>query len=513
MKRINVLLSVLLLSFSCLSAQVKVDISVIPGGAIAGGNILISDEAVNASYEGNGFHYSPYPHSDVPSSQWGSKYGAYLTDKKWALLKKRLDYMKPQTVRMMVIADWHYYQGGRINFDNKIEGIVRFLEYCKENNVTVIFGEFEPPARYSITSEAWIEMASGYLKYLVVDKGFTCIKYYTVVNEPDGDWSAAKGDWELYKQAIVKFNKRLQDIGLADKVKVIGPDAVPRWTNSASQYNGLGWMNESVRQMDDVFGAFVFHDYPSREDAIGESSSLSFYEKYTKEMKTTGKKVYIGELGFKYPSNSPLYRENIRRAEAGYANKDDCNMFVYEYFYGLDMATILMQSMNAGVDGAMAWMLDDSMHSDGYGSLNKLKKWGFWNIFGTELYSDPKEEEIRPWYYTWALLTRYFPRGSEILKASVPPAKGISCVVSRDGDDYTIAIVNTTYSNYKYNVGFAKEIPVKDYKLYTYTNMHRPVDEDGLPVVDKMLRNLDFKKGVELEVPAFGFILLTTKNY
>lgn len=513
MKNIYLLLSLLLFFVSSLSAQVKVEISAVPGGAIDGGSISVSGELVNGSYEGNGFHYSPYPHSDVPSSQWGTKYGAYLTDEKWDLLKKRLDYMKPQTVRMMVIASWHYYQGGKINFDNKIEGVVRFLEYCKANNITVIFGEFEPPTRYSITSDTWIEMASDYLKYLVVDKGFTCIKYYTVVNEPDGDWSAAKGDWELYKQAVVKFDKRLQKIGLTDRVKVIGPDAVPRWTNEASQYDGLGWMNQSVRQMDDIFGAYVFHDYPSRENAIGKNNSISFYEKYIKEMKATGKKVYIGELGFKYPSSSSLYYENIRRAEAGHANKEDCNMFVYEYFYGLDMAAILIQSMNAGVDGAMAWMLDDSMHSDGSGSLDKLKKWGFWNLFGKELYDDPKEVEIRPWYYTWALLTRYFPRGSKILKASFPSVEGIYCVVSQDGDDYTIAIVNTTYSNYKYSINLSEEIPLKDYKLYTYTNMYHPVDQDGLPIVDKILRNPDFKKGVELEAPAFGFILLTTKSY
>lgn len=125
----------------------------------------------------------------------------------------------------------------------------------------------------------------------------------------------------------------------------------------------------------------------------------------------------MGEIGFKFvaPEDSLFQQENLRRAEAKpHASMDDSQMFVYDSMYGTDMADALFQTINAGYSGSVVWMLDDAMHSKE--APDKLKIWGFWNIFGEEQFGS-EEEEVRPWFYAWSLLTRYMPAGSRAYKS------------------------------------------------------------------------------------------------
>ncbi len=60
--------------------------------------------------------------------------------------------------------------------------------------------------------------------------------------------------------------------------------------------------------------------------------------------------------------------------------------------YGTDMADALFQTIHAGYSGCIAWMLDDAMHFKE--APDKLKIWGFWNIFGDEIFG-AGEERVR----------------------------------------------------------------------------------------------------------------------
>lgn len=495
-------------------ADNRVNLTLVPASMVDGGTIVVTDAYVNEHFEGNGFHFSPYPIGGTKESIWGRRYGAYVTDEKWELICKRLDYMQPQTVRVMMNSQFHYLGTSPMDYDYQIEVLAKFLNYCKTHGVTVIFGEFEPPSPYKVDSDNWVTVATGFVRHLVDDLGYDCIKYYTVVNEPDGDWSAVKGDWNVYKRCVEKFYAKFAEVGLDDRVAVIGPDAVPRWTNGASQYNGQGWMEQSYKQLDGMLGAYVLHDYPNRDNVLSGSGSSGFYEQCWNRVKAAGKPLFIGELGYKYPSSTELYAENIRRAKVGHANQDDCNMFVYDYFYGIDMAAVTMQAMNAGIAGCMPWLLDDAMHTDGNGSLNKLKKWGFWNILGKELFDDAREEDVRPWFYTMSLLTRYFPRGTKIRQVEMPKGAETECVVGERDGAVMLALNNHSFEDRRFTVKMPSALSTEPLTLsqYTYSDGHRPVDEDQFPVVDKVLRDMDFTEGAEIVVPAFSFILLTSEE-
>lgn len=93
----------------------------------------------------------------------------------------------------------------------------------------------------------------------------------------------------------------------------------------------------------------------------------------------------MGEIGLKYvaPEDKALNELNRLRAETyKYASIEDSQMSVYDVAYGLDMADALVQTLQAGYSGTVAWMLDDAMHNNE--APDKLKIWGFWNSFGDE---------------------------------------------------------------------------------------------------------------------------------
>ena len=161
----------------------------------------------------------------------------------------------------------------------------------------------------------------------------------------------------------------------------------------------------------------------------------------------SGSRIVLGEAGYKYqgdPADSLYWNEYIRRCEGHpYTKGSDCNMLVYDYFYALDMPFLAMEAMNGGFSGIAAWMLDDAMHTNGdSGRPEDLKIWGMWNILGEEVFGDASQEEIRPWYYTWSLICRYFPSGSSILKVVSDECCGFTAAAAVKDGKMSVALVN-----------------------------------------------------------------------
>ena len=169
-------------------------------------------------------------------------------------------------------------------------------------------------------------------------------------------------------------------------------------------------MDSCAVQLNEQIELYDIHTYPSKV-TVNSGEYADIIAAY-KEKIPERKKIVMGEIGFKFveKADSLYQKENIRRARSKVnASLEDSQMFVYDYMYGTDMADALIQTVNTGFSGSIAWMLDDAMHSNE--APDKLKIWGFWNIFGEECFG-AEEENVRPWYYAWSLLTRYMPAGT-----------------------------------------------------------------------------------------------------
>ncbi|MFA9391137.1 MAG: cellulase family glycosylhydrolase [Prolixibacteraceae bacterium] len=479
---------------------------------------IYPDQAISTNFIGNGVQWSAYPHADTENSEWGM----LMTDEKWEMNFHRLDYMQPKLFRVMDQANWRYLVGFDdrdqpiLNFNTpEIKALEKILDYAQKNNITVLLGEWGTPYKMHDTDHGhsdkftgandpkWINAIVEYLNYLIVDQSYTCIKYYNLVNEPNGDWACTNGDFVEWSEGVQLLAEALKTKGLDRYISVAGPDAVTRYDNPRSTYTGSGWVEETAKQLDDIIGIYEVHDY-TVHDLVKSGGFKDYHGKIARFAKQMNKQIIFGELGF-----SRNGQRNQDRAKADPQASEDSQMEVYDFSYGINMADAAIQSMNAGYSGAAAWALDDAMHTLGdLGNINQLKRWGMWNSLGTEICDNPDDENIRPWFYTWSLLCRYFPTGSSIAKTDTTGIEGLRLTAGTYNDDFTVAIVNNSDRDNTISLAVPTN---KSLKKFLYVDGVRSVDENNFP--RPVQTNIKTKKALELNVPANSFILLTSLEF
>jgi hypothetical protein len=295
--------------------------------------------------------------------------------------------------------------------------------------------------------------------------------------------------------------------GLSEKVKFSGPDVVVDYKNPASAYDAVGWVKQTANEVDSLIGLYNIHAYPGQHEVrSGQYQEILVRHK---EFVPKDKKIVLGEAGYKYwrKADSLLMKEYNRRLEGHpFTKGSDSNMLVYDYFYGLDMPLLCMEIMNGGYSGIAAWMLDDAMHSNGdSGKTEDIKLWGMWNILGEEVFNDPSQEEIRPWYYTWSLMCRYFPTGSNILKTIIDRTQGVYAAAGEHNGKYVFAAVNI--GNEDKDIDITLPASIKNASLYVYEENNRKTNNIGHPVPSQT--GINIGKAYKTTLNAQSFILLT----
>jgi len=479
---------------------------------VTSGELLIkTTEVVNSSFIGNGAQWGGY---ELLRDWTGSD---DFTESDWQKLKLRIDYMRPPFLRIMVDGNWSYIRDNDYDHTKTTAALHRILEYCTENEITVMFGEWGHKYlnndRKQVNDE-WLGWAADYLDWLVTEKGYTCIKYFNMVNEPNGDWSSTNGSYTLWRELMTKFHAELEERDLNTKVKMVGPD-VAVWDAGL-----VSWISNTAKHMGDFVELYDIHTYPEQSFVRGDQ-----YKKMLDEYKSVvpeGKQIVMGEIGFKYYRDDiDLKEENESRiANDPYASTD-CNMFVYDAFYGVDMSDALVQCMMAGYGGSLIWDMDDAMYNlpdynagEGY-DAKKLKRWGFWNILGEEISGNSTDEDIRPYFYPVSLLCRYFPPGSEIYSVDLPNKKGLRAVAAQKDGYYTIVLVNSNYVTYENLLLMADSMPVLT-KVNTYKYLSKSgaeftgkTDENGFPKPEVEDITLDLSEGIALTMEGQSVVIYT----
>ncbi|WP_282035467.1 cellulase family glycosylhydrolase [Saccharicrinis aurantiacus] len=477
-----------------------------------------TSEVISTNFIGNGVQWSAYPHADTENAVWGK----LMTDEKWDMNFTRLNYMKPKLFRVCDQANWRYMvgfdkQGNPIlDFDTpEVKAVEKIFDYAQENNITVLIGEWGTPYKmhdkdaghsdkfFGANDPKWINSIVAYLDYLINTKGYTCIKYYNLVNEPNGDWASVKGDFVEWSEGVKMLASALKEKGLDKQISVAGPDAVTRYDNPRSTYTGAGWVEESAKQLGNEIGIFEVHDYTDHE-LVRSGGFKKYHGDIAKYAKDAGKQIIFGELGFSRNSE-----ENQARAKADPFACEDSQMEVYDYSYGVDMADALIQSMNAGYSGAAAWALDDAMHTlDDLGHKHQIKRWGMWNSLGTELANNPEDENIRPWFYSWSLMCRYFPTGSTIVNTDASGKDGVRITAGVLNEDITVALVN----NSSVQDTLALDLSMATHlQKFVYQEGNSKVDDNGFPMA--VASNIKASNNFEVILPAKSFVLFTSLKY
>ncbi len=467
-------------------------------------DVNISSNVIVADYIGNGPQWGGY---DIVPSWTGQ---SSLSDADWAKIFQRLDYMRPQFIRMMVSAGWTYQDAdGSLNLTKSEAILGRMLDYCQSRGITVQFGEWGHQEVGGVIDEDWMDNCAQFLEYLIKDKGYSCIKYFTMVNEPNGDWSSTDGNITLWSEIVQKFYTKVEALGVTSDLSLMGPD-VAVWTSDE-----VPWITAAANNLGNEIGAFDIHVYPNENDVRETSFStlLNIYRAATDKSKV----IVLGELGLKYDQKGALGRENAERINADKYAADDSQMFVYDAIYGIDVADATVQTMRAGYAGSIVWMLDDAMYNDdGSSHSTKLKRWGFWNILGEEKFESAEDENIRPWFYPMSLMCRYFPAGSQIHEVTMPSEvkRGLRVVAGQKGGKYTVAIVNNATSAHTFTLTGSSVGTLSGVSEYRFisgdgANFTGEVDANGFPVATKTNQTLDLAEGHEVTIEPKAFVMLT----
>jgi len=131
---------------------------------------------------------------------------------------------------------------------------------------------------------------------------------------------------------------------------------------------------------------------------------------------------------------------------------------------------------------------------------------------GEEFYGE-SEENVRPWYYSWSLLCRYIPAGSDVFGAEVTGNDAIkSTFIGKEGK-YTIAILNVSDAKQHISLQSNTIESIPDCKQYIYseTTLLKSGDHELQPNRSNFTLNLGSAEKIVL--PPNSLVVYTNIEY
>lgn len=463
-----------------------------------------ANKTVVDAFMGFGVQWDPYDYPPSPES--------------WALMLRRLDYCKPAFFRVMWRADAYcdgfdangspkyVWNQGEATAKKRLSQLFAILDYARSHHIDVMLGEWANPRNMPSDDgkilrrpddPRWARIVADFVTYLTTQRKYTVIKYYNLFNEPNGGWMwpGGKVDYDAWAKGIRHLRKELdaRDLG---SLPIVGPDNSNNWE----------WLDRCAREMPGEFGHWEMHWYVMDRELI---------EGRVEELLSTKRRMLM--------ETDPKAASKLRfMGEAGIFEgrcHGDQQPRVKIFKYGVLMADFMAQIAGAGWMGASAWDLDDAMHCVKQDHRPvppddlTLKIWGFWNTQGAAM-GHPEDEKIRPWFYTWSLMSRLFPPGCRIvgteLPAELPAFRVMAMSKSENGrNGLSIMLVNDADLARTVTLQVKGVPPVATLQQFDYFADDRPVDKDGFPVPKQILQHPDLGSGISVTLPSRGVIFLT----
>lgn len=512
-----------------------------------------TDQIITKDFEGFGVQWDPSDLFDY-------------TDKQWESFYEKAGFLKPNIMRVM-LHDGDSYVTGFDENNNPIydwdsvmmKRVCKILDFAEKNNVPIMLGEWRSIGERGLLSytefgktvkwdnPVWQRMILDCLNYLIVEKGYTCIKYYNMVNEPNyyvrDNGGTDQASYDMWKKGITQLRQMMDesDVEAIRNLKIVGPDVYDKqeaWIKQAK--------SEDLR---DKIELTEIHRYSPKSEV--ESGLI---ETKLKNWKATAEEL-----------DSNVKEEGFGIGEMGLSGTGpgDSQLNARNYDYGVDIFDYALQATRAGVKFGSVWGFEDSMHvqhndiintfKDKYGPAakteegraykvhtptgdpsidNDIKIWGFWNELGEEMAAQNAEagvtnrantvkasdERLKPWYYTWSMFCRYFPAGMQILETTdsgIDQVRATSGIIPRGNNkaDLSMAIVNTSNKEQKVNLNVPNAKGNITLNQYYYFDGNRPMNEkDQLEVYD-ILNNVNLSEGLEVTMPANTCMIFTTLGH
>lgn len=285
------------------------------------------------------------------------------------------------------------------------------------------------------------------LEYLVKERGYNCIQFWTLTNEPELTYGWLK---KMPFKNYVQIHRLVKE-GLRKRrlpIKIIVSDEV----------ESQQWFNNSVQSLYKIADIFSSHLYLYPQQ-------INLIPGFFRERLNIIKKASL----FKKDIPFFLCEFGFRGSDFGACT----NSLMESYEYGLYVANLCIEVLNSGVDSASLWCLHQIRLIDEVSpESGKLMRIGLWAY---------KDEDWRPFptFYLYQLFTRYIKSGSQVLRARAFPTDTLEAACVKYEDNYSLFIINLTNKELAFLIkGIDSDISFKKY-LYSVSNLST-IQEDLL---------------------------------
>jgi hypothetical protein len=307
-----------------------------------------------------------------------------VTDEDWRLLTDRLAEMRMPIVRMMSQLGWFAAAGpNRFDYDNpQARSLMAYLDFCQKHDIDVILTDWAWVGQCKWVKghddPAYAQGIATYLKHLLEDRKYSCIKFLVIGNEPDNEIK----DVERYARMYCNVHEALKAAGLRDKVRLMGPDIGGQWE----------WFDRAAARIAGVVDAYDFHRYAEQAEVCDDGQkmllrNLMRFRPVVDRVDPDGK-------------DKPILMTEMGMAGGG----TNAHHAIDTFDYALHMGDYAIGVLNSGAKAGIAWCAFDVYYFEG----DQFMIWGMWK------YKD-QGWKPKPWHSVWQEVTRSVPRHSDVV--------------------------------------------------------------------------------------------------
>jgi len=444
---------------------------------------------------------------DANGDPWaGSAWGANPPpddDQAWQVLYKHAEWLGLDWCRVEIEQRMYEPERGKFDWDNaEMRTLYRVLDWAERRQVDVFFQQMfsdvgwnaYPALRSSrkgvlisapYSMEDFAEGFAALADYLLRVKGYHCIKWLCITNEPGCDFSSWQGPDGKPLSATAGFKAARAALDLKGiTVPISGPD----WTD-------LPELDPAKIDFDAYIGAYDIHSYMSMFDGEkGGMYSLSQAEERIARW-----------AAWAHARHKPLFLSELGTQTYGWGYSDP-NPGSYKS--SLKDASLAVRAIRAGADGVNRWSFINRGDLDGQWQLVDT-----WDIARNKLL--PSFTPHPNAYYMIGLLTRFIAKHSAVLASSVEggtdsSGQQVFIVALRSlSGQHTMVIVNDAEEDWNVELGLGGL--ATGMKLYRYSMT--PQKKDKATVLlgpEKELQLSPQQPSFTEELPARSVVVYTT---
>lgn len=350
---------------------------------------------------------------NTPRRARGSAFGGNppVTDQTaWKQIKQHASWLGMNFLRVELDQRMYEPEQGKFDWENEeMQALYLILDWCQQNDADVFlqqmwafvewnaYPDVHPLISAPRDLDAFANGIATLLDHLIKTKGYTCIKYFCMVNEPPGGtW----GWWWEYGDAEGKMEdawKKLKEVFDARKINVLlsGPD----WTTNPP-------FDETNLTFAPYLGSIDIHSYSGADEAN--------LKKWADWAHANKKPFFLSEFGHPLKPEKPFES-------------------------ALSVANYVIRALRADVDGLNRWSYTNRGDLDGAWQLIKT----YDPVTKEYLKTIEPESEA---FYSFGILSRFFAKYSSVVECSASdPDNGLlTAALLSPGGDLSVFLLNQT---------------------------------------------------------------------